>query len=133
MIDLTYKPKRVSVRIDGEEYQIAERSQAVDDALQAHNENIENMDSYDASYNIVRILLGEDSVKKIFTKERDKENLNRMYFIAKGVDDAYQTEYQEMRDKEYNETLQKLDNLAQRSKPVIEMIDRSNQVSKKRR
>ena len=133
MIDLTYKPKRVSVRIDGEEYQIAERSQAVDDALQAHNENIENMDSYDASYNIVRILLGEDSARKIFTKERDKENLNRMYFIAKGVDDAYQTEYQEMRDKEYNETLQKLDNLAQRSKPVIDMIDRSNQVSKKRR
>ena len=133
MIDLTYKPKKVMVRIDGEEYEIAERSQAIDDALQAHNENLEHMDSYDSSYNLVKILLGEESVKKIFTKERDKENLNRMYFIAKGVDDAYQTEYQEMRDKEYNDTLQKLDNLAQRSKPVIDMIDRSNQVNKKRR
>lgn len=133
MIDLTYKPKKVSVRIDGEEYEIAERSQAVDDALQAHNDNIEHMDSYDASYNIVRILLGEDAVKQIFPNDRDKENLNRMYYIAKGVDNAYQTEYQEMRDKEYNDTLQKLDNLAQRSKPVIDMIDRSNQVGKKRR
>ena len=125
MIDLSYKPKKVSVRIDGEEYEIAERTPIIDEKLQEHNDNLDNMTSYEASYDLVKILLGETAAQKIFPNGQN-ENLNRMYFIAKGVDDAYQTEYQEMRDKEYEETLAKMDKLAERSKPVIEMIDRTN-------
>lgn len=125
MIDLSYEPKKIFVRIDGAEYEVAERKPETDEALQRHNDNLDNMTSYEASYNLVKILLGEDAVKKIFPNGK-QENLNRMYYIAKGVDAAYQEEYQEMRDKEYEETLTKLDNLAQRSKPVIDMIDRSN-------
>ena len=124
MIDLTYKPKKVSVRIDGEEYEVAERTPSIDEKLQEHNENLDSMSSYEASFDLVKILLGEDAANKIFPKGQ-QENLNRMYFIAKGVDDAYQTEYQEMRDKEYEETLAKMDKLAERSRPVIEMIDRT--------
>ena len=132
MIDLTYKPKKVSVRIDGEEYEVAERTPEVDEKLKEHNDNIDKMTSYEASYNLVKILLGEDAVKKIFPNG-DKENLNRMYFIAKGVDNAYQADYQEMRDKEYEETLARMDKLAERSKPVIDMIDRTNKVNQTRR
>ena len=132
MIDLTFNPTDVYVRIDGEEYKVAERTPETDEQLRRHNENLDNMSSYDSSYNLVKILLGEEAVKKIFQKGK-QENLNRMYFIAKGVDEAYQAEYQKMRDKEYEDTLNKLDNLAQRSKPVIDMIDRSNSVNKRRR
>ena len=125
MIDLSYEPKKIFVRIDGQEYEVAERKPEIDEALQRNNDNLDNMSSYEASYNLVKILLGDEAVKKIFPNGK-QENLNRMYYIAKGVDNAYQEEYQEMRDKEYEETLTKLDNLAQRSKPVIDMIDRSN-------
>ena len=125
MIDISYEPKEITVRIDGEEYKIAERTAEVDRRLQAHNDNIDNMTSYETSLNLCKILLGDDAVKKIFPKG-EKENLNRMYYIAKAVDNAYQTEYQEMRDKEYEETLAKMDKLAERSRPVIEMIDRTN-------
>ena len=132
MIDLSYEPKKIFVRIDGVEYEVAERKPEIDEQLQRHNENLDTMSAYDASYNLVRILLGDEAVKKIFPNGKG-ENLNRVYYIAKGVDSAYQTEYQEMRDKEYEETLAKLDSLAQRSKPVIDMIDRSNSVARKRR
>lgn len=132
MIDLSYEPKKIFVRIDGVEYEVAERKPEIDEQLQRHNENLDTMSAYDSSYNLVRILLGDEAVKKIFPNGKN-ENLNRMYYIAKGVDNAYQTEYQEMRDKEYEETLSKLDTLAQRSKPVIDMIDRSNSVGRKRR
>ena len=130
MIDLSYEPKEIIVRIDGEEYKVAERTAEVDRKLQAHNDNLDNMSSYEASMNLCKILLGDDAVKKIFPKG-EKENLNRMYYIAKAVANAYQTEFQEMRDKEYEETLAKMDKLAERSKPVIEMIDRTN--SRRRR
>ena len=129
MIDLTYKPKKVMVRIDGEEYEVAERKPEIDEKLQEHNDNLDNMSAYEASFDLVKILLGEEAANKIFPNGRN-ENLNRMYFIAKGVDDAYQTEYQEMRDKEYEETLAKMDKLAERSRPVIEMIDRTNATRK---
>lgn len=132
MIDLTYKPKKISVRIDGEEYEVAERKPEVDERLQEHNDNLDNMSAYEASYDLVKILLGEDAAKKIFPNGKD-ENLNRMYFIARGVDNAYQTEYQEMRDKEYEETLAKMDKIAERSKPVIEMIDRTNMQQRRKR
>ena len=132
MIDLSYKPKKVSVRIDGEEYEVAERKPEIDDKLKEHNDNIDSMSAYEASYDLVKILLGDEAAKKIFPNGQ-QENLNRMYFIAKGVDNAYQTEYQEMRDKEYEETLSKMDKLAERTKPVIDMIDRTNLVNRKRR
>ena len=125
MLDLSYEPKRVSVRIDGEEYEIAERRPEIDEKLQTHNDNIGNMSSYEASYNLVRILLGDEAAKKIFPNGK-QENLNRMYYIARGVDQAYQAEYQELRDKEFEDALSKMDRIAERTKPVIEMIDRTN-------
>ena len=125
MLDLNYEPKKIMVRINGEEYEVAERTAEIDKKLQAHNDSLDNMTSYEASYNLVKILLGEDAVKKVFPKG-EKENLTFMYKVAKGVDEAYQAEYQEIRDKEYEDTLNKMDNLAQRSKPVIDMIDRAN-------
>ncbi|MBP5782777.1 MAG: hypothetical protein J6W04_04475, partial [Bacteroidales bacterium] len=63
--------------------------------------------------------------KKVFPNGK-KENLTWMYRVAKGVDEAYQAEFQELRDKEYEDTLAKMDKLAERSKPVIDMIDRTN-------
>ena len=55
------------------------------------------MSTYEASLNLCKILLSDEACKKTFPNG-DKENLNRMYFIAKGVDEAYQAEYQELRD-----------------------------------
>lgn len=125
MVDLSKDTKKIFVRINGEEYEVAERTAEIDEKLQAHNDSLDSMSSYEASYNLVKILLGEDAVKKIFPNGK-KENLTWMYRVAKAVDEAYQEEYQELRDKEYEETLNKLDTLAQRSKPVIDMIDRTN-------
>lgn len=132
MIDLTYEPKKIFVRIDGEEYEVAARTPEVDKKLQYHNEHVDSMSSYEASYNLCKILLGEEAVKKLFPNG-ERENLNRMYYIARGVDEAYQAEYQEMRDKEYEDTLTKMDKLAERTKPVIDMIDRASNTRRGRR
>ena len=131
MKDLSYEPKEIFVRIDGEEYKVATRTPEIDRKLQEHNDKLDNMSSYEASMNLCKILLGDEAVKKIFPNG-EKENLNRMYFIAKGVDEAYQEEYQEMRDKEFEETLAKMDKLSERTKPVIEMIDRTNNTRRRR-
>ena len=125
MKDLNYEPKQIFVRIDGEEYEVAARTPQTDRKLQAHNESIDQLSSYEASLNLCRILLGDDAVKKLFPNG-EKENLNRMYYIARGVDQAYQAEYQELRDREFEDALTKMDRLAERTRPVIEMIDRTN-------
>ncbi len=123
---INYEPTEIKVKIDGEEYIVAERTALTDEKLQEHNANVDSMTSYEASYDLVKILLGEDACKKIFPKGKG-ENLTRMYVIAKGVDNAYQAEYQAIRDKEYDEVMNKVDKMAERSKPVIEMIDKTNQ------
>lgn len=125
MIDLTNDSKKIFVKINGEEYEVAERTAEIDEKLQAHNDNLDNMSSYEASYNLVKILLGDENAKKIFPNGK-KENLTWMYRVAKAVDEAYQAEYQELRDAEYEESLKKMDNLVQRTKPVIDMIERNN-------
>ena len=132
MKDLSYNPQQIFVRIDGEEYEVAARTPEIDRKLQAHNENVDKMSAYEASLNLCKILLGDEAVKKLFPNG-EKENLNRMYYIARGVDEAYQEEYQEMRDKEYEETLQKMDKLAERTRPVIDMIDRASNSRRNRK
>lgn len=125
MIDLSKDVKKIFVRINGEEYEVAERTAETDEKLQAHNDKLDEMTSYEASLDLVKILLGTEAANKIFPNGK-KENLTWMYQVAKAVDEAYQEEYQQIRDQEYNDTLQKMDELAKRSKPVIDMIDRTN-------
>ena len=130
-MNITYEPKKIIVTIDDVDYEVAERTVATDKLLQEHNEKIGTMTNFEANYDLVKILLGAEAAKKIFPNG-DKENVTRSYVIARGVDDAYQAEYQEIRDKEMDETLAKLDGFSSRARPVIEMIDRTTTRKSKR-
>lgn len=130
-MNINYEPKKIIVTIDDVDYEVAERTAEVDKKLQEHNEKIATMTNFDANYDLVKILLGADAAKKIFPNG-DKENVTRSYIIARGVDDAYQAEYQEIKDKELEETLAKLDKFSSRARPVVEMIDRTSARKTKR-
>lgn len=130
-MNIAYEPKKIIVSIDDVDYEVAQRTEEVDKKLREHNDKIDTMSSYEANYDLVKILLGNDAAKAIFPNG-EKENLTRMYVIARGVDDAYNAEYQEIKDKELNETLSKMDEFAKRSRPVVEMIDKASTRRSKR-
>ncbi len=130
-MNISYEPKKIIVTIDDVDYEVAERTVETDKKLMEHNDRIASMSNFEANYDLVKILLGADAAKKIFPNG-DKENVTRSYMIARGVDEAYQAEYQEIKDKELEATLSKLDNLSSRAKPMVEMIDRASVRKNKR-
>ncbi len=98
-MNISYEPKKIIVTIDDVDYEVAERTVETDKKLMEHNDRIASMSNFEANYDLVKILLGADAAKKIFPNG-DKENVTRSYMIARGVDEAYQAEYQEIKDKE---------------------------------
>lgn len=125
MLDISYDPKTINVIIDGKEYKVADRTDETNAELEAHDAKLESMSQYEANYSIVEILLGKDAAKKVFPGGK-KENLTRMYVIAKRLLEAYQAEYEEIKEAEYEEAMSRMDKMAERSKPVIEIIDKAN-------
>lgn len=108
MIDITYEPKEVAVIIDGNEYLLPERTEKLEKQLKSHDSKIRSVSQYDSDYDLVKIMLGMEAVKKIFPKGED-ENLDRMHFITTKIVEAYYAEYRAIEEETYKETIEKLD------------------------
>lgn len=76
--------ERVSVEIEGEEYEVAEKTVAVADALIAAAEKNAGKPEYKIWLSDLEVLLGKDAVRKLFPGGKS-ENMDRMERIYAGV------------------------------------------------
>lgn len=127
MIDLSFEPKEIFVSIDGTDYRVADRTDEIEQRLAAHDKRIGAVSTFESDYELVEILLGKDAAAKIFPLGK-KENLTRLAYIALGVLEAYNAEVKEIRERELERSLAQMDKMASRAEPVLEMIQRSENV-----
>jgi len=110
--------KRIVVEIEGEEYELAPKTIETSDALVALEDKLKGKPIYRLWQEELRILLGEDAVKKLF-KDGRKENIDRMKAIYLGVAEAFNMQSDEL-DKEYRES--KMEAINGRIAPLNEFL-----------
>lgn len=125
-MDLSYSPKEIFVSIDGTEYKVADRTDETEQKLIAHDKKLGTASTFESDFELVEILLGKEAAQRIFPLGK-KENLTRLAFIASGALKAYNAEIQAIRDSENEEVMLSLDKVAERAKPVLEMISKTEQ------
>lgn len=107
MTDISYNAPTIKVSIDDVEYTVPERTERLEKQLKAHDEKIKSVSQYQSDYDLVKIILGNDAVKKIFPKGED-ENLDRMHFIATKLMEVYYQNYQQLEKQSYEEQLDQI-------------------------
>lgn len=90
--------EQIYVEIDGERYEVAEKTVAVVDALREAVEKCEGKPEYKLWLMELEILLGADAVRRLFADGK-KENIDRLERIHEGVIMAFDHNAQEIREK----------------------------------
>lgn len=111
MNDLTYYSTPVSVRIDGQDYPVPERTERLEQQLKAHDARLKSVSQFQSDYDLVEIILGKEAAKQIFPKGED-ENLDRLHYIASKLMEVYYQAYRKMEDESYKESLNKIGELS---------------------
>ncbi len=119
---LDYQPKEVIVKIGGNEYHVAPRTEAVEKAIREHDADIGVKSQFESDYSLVEILLGKSAAKELFPLG-ENENLDRLYFIASKLIEAYRANYRELADEmsksQLNPAIEQLKELAESVKPLL--------------
>lgn len=82
--------QKIIVEIEGCEYELAERTIAVDEKIQSALNACIGQPRYKAWLAELEVLMGKAAVKKLFPNGKN-ENLDRLYMIHSGVVMAYET------------------------------------------
>lgn len=110
--------KKIIVEIEGEEYELAEKTIETSDALVELEEKLKGKPLYRLWQAELKILLGDAAMKKLF-KDGRKENIDRMKAIYLGVAEAFNMQSDEM-DAEYRES--KFENINSGIAPINELL-----------
>lgn len=121
--------KRVSVTIDGTEYPVREYTEETEELLREHDRRAGTSTQYESDISLLEILLGKEAVKQLFPNGK-KESLLRLHKIARGVIDAYRYEMDEMEKADIDRQLSQWEDIGNRTKPVVELLDKSAAAAK---
>lgn len=123
--------RAVIVTIEGNDYPVRERTEETDALLRDHDRRAATASQYESDMNLCEILLGKDAVKALFPLGK-KESLLRLHKIARGVIDAYEYQMKELEKAEIDRELAKWEEVGTKTKPVIELLDKSTAASRLR-
>ncbi len=121
-MNIDYEPKQIVASIGGREYPVAPRTEKVEQAIRDHDASMGNKSQYSSDIELVTILLGEKAAGELFPNG-ENENLDRLYFIANKLVEAYRANYRELANEaaksQINPAIEQLKELAESVKPLI--------------
>lgn len=126
MNDISYVVPETSVIIDGNEYVIPERTEKIEQQLKKHDEKVKSVSQFNSDYELVEIILGKESAKKIFPKY-ENENLDRLHYIAVKLTEVYYQAYRDIEEEKYKQNIGLLDDLSDK----VESISKLDKIGKK--
>lgn len=91
-----FKEKKNYLVVDGEEYEIPQRTPALEERIREHDARIPEMTEYEANYSLLQILLGDEAVKKIFP-DKETTNLDKLAKCAMTTVQLFMSEFQKIR------------------------------------
>lgn len=118
--------ERMSVEIEDEVYEVAEKTVAVADALIAAAEKNADKPNYKIWMADLEVLLGKDAVRKLFPGGKN-ENIDRMQRIHAGVLEAFDYNSRAMQDAQVErqrEMLEPVNDFMRRTAQVLKMDEK---------
>lgn len=91
-IKLEYEEKHHIIEVDGIEYAIPQRTDAVEQKLLEHNQNVHNMSEYDGNMSLLGILFGKKNAKRMFP-DKETTNLDKLAKCVKMSLAAYRADF----------------------------------------
>lgn len=113
-----FEEKHYILEVDGIEYEIPQRTAALEQKIREHDENISNVSEYESNYSLLKILFGADNAKKMFP-DKNTTNLDKLAKVIRVSIALFMKEYNEMQlsalkdgIKEINPLLSAVDKVA---------------------
>ena len=111
-----YEEKHHIICVDGVDYEVPQRTAAIEEKLKEHDRKIPEMSEYEGNMNLLSILFGKEQAEQMFP---DKENTN-LDKLAKCVHysiSLYMSEINIIKSEKAKQALEQL-------KPVIKSVEK---------
>lgn len=95
---LEFKEKHHILVVDEIEYEIPQRTPALEEALREHDSIAKKMTEYEGNLNILSILFGKENAEKMFPKE--SANLDKLAKCVRIATELFMSEFNKMQAEE---------------------------------
>ncbi len=114
---LEYTEKHHLIEVDGIEYEIPQRTGALDELIKVHDEKIKERTEYENNYDTLCILFGKENAKKMFP-DKKTTNLDKLSKCVKLSMSLYMADYYAMQEEEVNKKLKAVE-------PTLKMVEQA--------
>ncbi len=118
---LEFNEKHHILEIDGVEYEIPQRTPALEDALREHDVKVKGMTEYEGNMNILSILFGKENAEKMFPKETC--NLDKLAKCVNVATTLFMDEFNKLKEAEVAKKVEAL-------KPLFNAAESAAQTKK---
>lgn len=118
---LEYTEKHHAIEVDGVEYEIPQRTGALDELIQVHDEKIKDRTEYENNYDVLCILFGDKNAKKMFP-DKKTTNLDKLSKCVKLSMALYYADYHAMQSEELQEKIKAV-------KPTLDMVNKASKAA----
>lgn len=117
-----FKEKKYFIELDGEQYEIPQRTKILEEKIKEHDEKLHEMTEYEANMLLIEIMFGKENAKKMFP-DGENTNLDKLAKCVKYAIALYATEITEIKSEDTKKQIEEL-------KPLLKPIsDISNIMS----
>lgn len=132
---LEYTEKHHVLEVDGVEYEIPQRTSALNKKMEEHDEKMKDRSEYENNFDLLCILFGRTQAKKMFP-EGENCNLDKLAKCVKLAMALYLAEYNEIQQDNMKQMLDRLNPALDTLKDVEKasnMVQMKNFVAKKKK
>ena len=132
---LEYTEKHHILEVDGVEYEIPQRTAALNKKMEEHDEKMKDRSEFENNFDLLCILFGKTNAKKMFP-EGEKCNLDKLAKCVKLAMALYLAEFNEIQQEDMKQTLEKISPLLgtlKDAEKAVNMAQMKNFVAKKKK
>ncbi len=93
-----YQEKHHILTVDGNDYEIPQRTAELEEKIKEHDNNLDNMSEYEANIQLLEILFGKTKAKKMFP-EGKKTNLDKLSQCTAYAISLFMAEFNRVRNE----------------------------------
>lgn len=115
---LEFEEKHHILEVDGVEYEVPERTAAIEEKIAEREKELENRSEYDNNFSLLEILFGKKAAKTMFP-DKETTNLDKLSQCAKMALAAYYTELENAKEEERGRRMEKTEEALKRVKGLV--------------
>ncbi len=108
--EFNFEEKHHILVVDGNDYEIPQRTEEISEKLKAHDEKLDSLTEYEANIELLEILFGKTKVKKMFPAGK-KTNLDKLSQCTAYAISLYMAEFNRVQTEKLSKKLEEVNPL----------------------